>query len=255
MNPPFALTPPVNLQDDLRNTELWHEGRLILFNKALEWTSFDLVGKTKISLRDGLGIKKIKLGHAGTLDPKATGLMILLTGKYTKMADYIHTFDKTYEAVFYLGATTPCFDTERPVDMTYPVDHITDASIHQAAAAFVGKITQLPPIFSAVKIDGKTAYKSAHKGKDVVTRPREVTVHDFIIRKIQMPLVQVTIRCSTGTYIRSIANDLGKALGSGSYLAALQRTAIGPYTLDQAVAIEDFAAKMRSYKANEALVE
>lgn len=255
MNPPFALTPPVNLKDDLSSADRWHEGRMILFDKAIEWTSFDLVGKTKITLRDGLGIKKIKLGHAGTLDPKATGLMILLTGKYTKMADYIHTFDKTYEASFYLGATTPCFDTERPVDQLYPVDHITDELIHQASSKFVGRIVQLPPIFSAVKIDGKTAYKSAHKGKEVVTRPREVTVHDFIIRKIEMPFVHVTIRCSTGTYIRSIASDLGKALDSGGYLASLQRTTIGPYPIDQAISIDDFVVKMRSYKVNEVLIE
>jgi tRNA pseudouridine55 synthase len=251
MNKDVALDAPIRLRDDLSDVTQWHEGRLILLDKPLDWTSFDLVNKSKLALRDGLNIRKIKMGHAGTLDPKATGLMILLSGKYTKMTDYIHSFDKTYEAVIYIGATTPCYDTERPIDARYPMDHITDLAIHEAITKFTGKIIQFPPAFSAVKVDGHTAYKSAHKGVSIITRPREVEVFDFSISRIELPYLYVKIRCSSGTYIRSIAHDLGKELGSGAYLAGLQRTAIGPWKLESGLQIHDFVDKIRSYQLKE----
>ncbi|MEO5581859.1 MAG: tRNA pseudouridine(55) synthase TruB [Saprospiraceae bacterium] len=251
MNNNVSLNAPVHLQDDLSDISQWHEGRLILLDKPLDWTSFDLVNKSKYALRDGLNIRKIKMGHAGTLDPKATGLMILLSGKYTKLTDYIHSFDKTYEASIFLGATTPCFDSERSVDAIYPIDHITIQSIHEAISKFTGKIIQFPPSYSAVKVGGQTAYKSAHKGKPIVTRPREVEVFDFSISRIELPNIYVTIRCSSGTYIRSIAHDLGKALGSGGYLSGLQRTTIGPWRLESGLQIHDFVKKVRSYQVNE----
>lgn len=249
----FSLPQSISLLDDLSSIESWHEGRLILIDKPLDWTSFDLVNKSKISLRDGLGIRKSKIGHAGTLDPKATGLMILLTGKFTKMTDYIHTFDKTYDAVFFIGATTPCYDTERPIDAHYAIDHITNELIYEVSNKFKGKIIQYPPAFSAVKIDGHIAYKAARKGKEVITRAREVEVFDFNIQKIELPFIHIKIRCSSGTYIRSIANDMGKALGSGAYLAALKRTSIGPWSLSNAYSIDDFVNKIRSYQMSEVI--
>ncbi len=244
----FNLSQPVRIEEELWGVDQWHEGRLILIDKPLDWTSFDLVNKCKFSIRHGLQIKTIKIGHAGTLDPKATGLMILLTGKYTKLTDHIHTFDKSYEAVLFLGGTTPCFDTERPIDAYFPTEHITEALIRETSNQFMGHITQVPPIFSAVKIDGKAAYKSAHKGIEVVTKVRQVDIFKLDILKVNLPYVHIAVRCSTGTYIRSLAHDLGKALHSGAYLHSLRRTEIGPWHIDQALDINVFTDKLKSYQ-------
>ncbi len=238
----------LDLSQDISNHDYWHQGRMILIKKEMDWTSFDLVNKCKISLKYGIGLKKIKLGHAGTLDPKASGLMLLLAGKYTKLTDQIHLYNKTYEGSFYLGATTPCYDTERPIDHYFPTEHINELLILNAASQFVGEISQTPPIFSAVKINGKSAYKSAHKGKEIATRPRQITIHSFEITRLDLPFVYFKVICSSGTYIRSLAHDFGKALKSGAYLASLNRTGIGPWNLHQAVSVQQFLEKVNQYR-------
>jgi len=236
-----------NLGEDWSDIESWHAGKILLLDKPLDWTSFDLVGKVKISLKYKLGIKKIKLGHGGTLDPKATGLMILLTGKHTKLTERIHGLDKTYVAELFLGATTPCYDTERPVDQYYPTDHISKELIQKKIEKFTGNIIQYPPIYSAVKIKGRAAYKSAHKGIEIETRPRNQTVYRYEILDFTMPLLKVLIQCSSGTYIRSLAHDLGKELNSGAYLHSLIRTEIGHWNLADALKIDDVLVKMENH--------
>lgn len=236
-----------DLSEDWSDEKSWHSGKILLVDKPLDWTSFDLVGKVKVGLKYKLGIKKIKLGHGGTLDPKATGLMILLTGKYTKLTERIHSLNKTYIAEIFMGATTPCYDTERQVDRYFPTDHITEELILKNIEKFTGDIIQYPPVYSAVKIKGRAAYKSAHKGIEVETRPRNQTVYRFEILDFTMPLLKVLIQCSSGTYIRSLAHDLGKELNSGAYLHSLIRTEIGPWRLSEAMNIDDVLDKMENY--------
>ncbi|MBK6392943.1 MAG: tRNA pseudouridine(55) synthase TruB [Saprospiraceae bacterium] len=238
---------PLKINDDVSDIDQWHEGRLILINKPLDWTSYDLVHKCKLALNYNLGIKKIKIGHAGTLDPKASGLMIILTGKFTKLTDSIHEYAKNYQAQIFLGGTTPCYDSERPIDTYYPIGHITEGLIRETALKFVGKnIKQYPPIFSAVRINGKKAYRSAHKGLEVITRPRFVDIHELTVRDINLPIINMDIKCSSGTYIRSLAYDLGGSVGSGAYLYALSRTQIGPWKLGDAMALDDFVNLLKS---------
>ncbi len=237
---------PVRLGDDITDPAYWEEGRLLLLNKPLTWTSFDLVNKCKLAFRSGLNIKKIKIGHAGTLDPLATGLMLILTGKYTRLTPMIHEMNKTYEATLFLGATTPCYDAERPVDATFPIDHITPDMIRETAARFTGHLVQMPPVFSAVKINGKKAYKSAHRGREVKTRPRFIDIHRLELNQIDLPNIRFTVTCSAGTYIRSLVHDMGKAMDSGAYLSALKRTRIGPWSLDDAMDILAFSEKLNS---------
>lgn len=218
----------------------FEEGQILLFNKPLYWTSFDLVGKVRNIIRKTHKIKKIKVGHAGTLDPLATGLMIVCTGKFTKKIDTFRDLDKEYVATFHAGATTPSFDLETETDATYPTDHITEELIRQKLAEFVGEQKQMPPIYSAKQIDGKRAYEFARKGID-----KELTAVSVYFREIEflsfsMPEIRVRIKCSKGTYIRSFARDLGIALGSGCYLSALERTAIGEYNVSKAFDLEKF---------------
>lgn len=245
----FAWDQITNLQDDWSDIDSWHAGKIILVDKPLDWTSFDVVGKVKVALKYNLGIKKIKLGHGGTLDPKATGLVILLSGKNTKLTDQIHSLQKSYIAKIFLGATTPCYDTERPVDQYYSTDHINIDLITETIKKFKGKIIQYPPIFSAVKINGRSAYKSAHQGKEVETRPRQQEVFLFEIIDFKMPLLKVKITCSSGTYIRSIAHDLGKAMNSGAYLHSLVRTEIGEWKLETAMHVHEVLNKITGYKS------
>ncbi len=239
----------ISIHQDWSDIDSWHEGQVILVDKPLDWTSFDLVNKLKIKLKYCLGIKKIKLGHGGTLDPKATGLMILLSGKCTKLTDQIHTYSKTYIAEIFLGATTPCFDSERPVDYYFPTDHITPELIDTALQKFKGNIVQYPPSFSAVKINGKTAYKSAHKGIQIATRPRQVEIHHLEILDLHMPILKIKVTCSSGTYIRSLANDIGKALDSGAYLHSLIRTEIGKWELSKAFEMDTIMNKLEAYQS------
>lgn len=214
------------------------EGEVILIDKSLDWTSFDVVNKIKFALKKKYG--KIKIGHAGTLDPKATGLLILCTGKKTKEIQQIQDADKTYIGTFFLGATTPCFDTEKDVDQTFDISGITNESIVHNAASFIGEQQQFPPIFSAVKIDGKRAYDLARAGKEVEIKSKSITIKKFDITKIDLPLLDFYVECTKGTYIRSLANDFGLRLNNGAYLYALRRTKIGSYSVDDAVSVDDF---------------
>lgn len=214
----------------------FEKGEVLLFDKPLKWTSFDLVRKVRGLIR----IKKV--GHAGTLDPLATGLMIICTGKMTKQIDTFQAQIKEYTGTFKLGATTPCYDMEQPEDATFPTEHISEQMIREMVNQFTGVISQMPPPHSAVKIDGKRAYELARKGKEVVMKSRDVTIEAFEITGINMPEVSFRIVCSKGTYIRSIAHDFGKALGSGAYLTSLCRTRIGEFRLENAMQLTDFSA-------------
>ena len=214
------------------------EGEVILIDKPLDWTSFDVVNKIKFALKRKFGA--IKIGHAGTLDPKATGLLILCTGKKTKEIQQIQDAEKTYTGTFFLGATTVCFDTEKEVDQTFDISGITNEEIIECATTFVGEQQQFPPIFSAVKIEGKRAYDLARAGKEVAVKAKSITIKKFDITKIELPLIDFYVECTKGTYIRSLANDFGVKLNNGAYLHALRRTKIGNYNVDDAFTLDSF---------------
>jgi tRNA pseudouridine55 synthase len=216
----------------------FEEGRVLLINKPLRWTSFDVIQKIRSLIR----IKKV--GHAGTLDPLATGLLIICTGKFTKKINEYMAREKEYTGTFTLGATTPTYDLEsEPVNFK-PVDHITEKVVKETVLPFTGEIMQVPPAHSAIKIDGKRVYESARLGIEVKIEPRKVTIKEFEITAIEMPVVHFRVVCTTGTYIRSLANDFGQALGCGAYLSRLCRTRIGEFKLDDALTIEEFAASL-----------
>lgn len=209
-------------------------GKIFLIDKPLDWTSFDVVNKIRWNIRKTYNLKKIKVGHAGTLDPKATGLLIVCTGKMTKRIDEIQAESKVYTGTIKLGVTTPTYDTESKEDLTFPVEHITEELIHETTQIFLGEIEQFPPAHSAVKVDGKRLYELARAGKEVELKPRKIQIHDFKITKIDMPFVQFEVHCGKGTYIRSLAHDFGKALKSGGYLTELRRTKIGEFSVEEA---------------------
>lgn len=215
-------------------------GEVILINKELGWTSFDVVNSLRIFLKYELVFKKLKIGHAGTLDPLASGLVILCTGKKTKQIDTFQAQEKEYTGSLFLGKTTPSFDLETQPDQTFPTTHISEPLIRETTKKFTGKIEQVPPIYSAIKIDGKKAYDYARKDQEVKMRIREVEIFEFEITKIEMPEVYFRVKCSKGTYIRSLAHDFGKALGSGAYLSSLCRTAIGEYKNEDALTVGEF---------------
>lgn len=210
------------------------QGEVILIDKPLGWTSFQVVKKLKY-----VGKFK-KIGHAGTLDPLASGLLICCTGKMTKQIESFQSQAKEYTGTLVLGKTTPSGDLETAFDAEYPTEHITDEAIAQAVKTLSGTIQQVPPVFSAVKIDGKRAYKHARKGETPEIKPREVTVSEFEVDTREFPMVHFLIRCSKGTYIRSIVRDFGELLGSGAYLHTLRRTKIGDFDVENALSIEDF---------------
>lgn len=212
------------------------EDRVLLVNKPLRWTSFDVVRKIRYKL------KISKVGHAGTLDPLATGLLILCTGKFTKRIEEFQAQEKEYTGRFVIGQTTPSNDLETEASAPVDISAITGEQIHDAAKKFVGEIDQVPPMHSAIKIDGKRAYKLARKGKEAELKPRQVTISAFEITAVNLPSVSFRVVCSKGTYIRSLARDLGDALGVGAYLAELCRTRIGEFRLEDAVQIEDIGA-------------
>ncbi|MEI6455225.1 MAG: tRNA pseudouridine(55) synthase TruB [bacterium] len=222
----------------------FEQGEVFLINKPYQWTSFDVVGSLRGFLRAKAGIHKIKIGHAGTLDPLATGLLILCTGKFTKQIESYQALEKEYTGTFTLGATTPSFDLETEIDQRFPTDHISKAMILDCACRLTGDFDQSPPVFSAKKIDGKRAYKYARKDIEVVMRPRRVNVSAFEITGIEMPRVHFRIACSKGTYIRSLASEFGKLSGSGAHLSALCRTRIGSYHLRDAFELEDLKKKI-----------
>ena len=223
-------------------------GEILLFDKPLGWTSFDVVNKVRLLIRRHLGIKKIKVGHAGTLDPLATGLLILCTGKFTKKIDSIQTQEKTYTGTIMLGATTPSFDLETEVDKQFPPHHLTDEILSEAAKRFTGTIQQIPPQFSAIKIDGVRAYEKARKHEEVKLKAREVHIFEFELTRIQLPEIDFKIACSKGTYIRSIARDFSRSVGSGGHLTRLVRTRIGKYDLTDSLTINDFEKKLDHIK-------
>ncbi len=217
----------------------FQSGALLLVNKPKGWTSFDVVNKIRHALRKRLGIKKIKVGHSGTLDPMATGLLLICTGKFTKKLHELQGLPKSYTGTFVLGATTPSYDAETEIDQSYPIDHIKPKTIKQLAENFLGDIEQVPPMFSAIKVDGQPLYKKARKGEQVEIMPRRVHIDTFEIKRVELPEVDFKVDCSKGTYIRSLAYDMGLALDSGAYLSALKRTRIGPYKLKDAWKLKD----------------
>ncbi len=213
-------------------------GQLLLVDKPQDWTSFDVVNKIRYRLKKLLGVKKIKVGHAGTLDPMATGLLLICTGKMTKQIDTYQGQPKTYTGTITLGATTPSYDKETPIDATYPTDHISSALMDTARQQFIGDLQQLPPMYSAIKVDGQPLYKKARKGIVVEVKPRPVQIYDFQFGRVALPEVDFSAHCSKGTYIRSLAFDFGKAVESGAYLSRLCRTQIGEYRLEDAWNLE-----------------
>ncbi len=220
------------------------EGQVLLFDKPLNWTSFQLVNKVRWLIRKTYKIKKIKVGHAGTLDPLATGLLIICTGKFTKRIEEFMGQEKEYTGTIVLGATTPSYDLETEIDSTFPTDHLSEELIHKTTAQFTGNIMQQPPVFSALKKDGKRLYEFAREGKEVEIPSREVQVSNFEITRIELPEVDFRISCSKGTYIRSLAHDFGKALNSGGHLSALRRTKIGAFDVDKSISLTDFESKL-----------
>ncbi|MFC7445189.1 tRNA pseudouridine(55) synthase [Mesoflavibacter sp. HG96] len=224
--------------------EDYKNGQVLLIDKPLTWTSFQAVNKLRWEIRQAYNIKKIKVGHAGTLDPLATGLLVICTGKMTKQINVFQGQIKEYTGTFVLGSTTPSFDLETEIDNTYPTDHITEALIHETTKQFIGEIDQYPPVFSAIKKDGKRLYEFARAGEDVEIKPRKVTIQAFEITKIDGLNLDFRVVCSKGTYIRSLANDFGKALNSGAHLSVLRRTKIGDFDVKNALSIEDFIKKL-----------
>lgn len=216
------------------------EGQVILLDKPLTWSSFQAVNKVKWSLKKHLGLKKIKVGHAGTLDPLATGLLIVCTGKFTKRIAELQGMEKEYTGTFYLGATTPSYDLETEVNATFPTEHITEELIRETVKHFLGEIDQKPPVFSAIKKDGKRLYEHARKGEEVEIAARKTTIYEFEITRIALPEVDFRVVCSKGTYIRSLAHDFGIALHSGAHLTALRRTKIGQFSVENAILPADF---------------
>ena len=217
---------------------------MLLINKPLTWTSFDVVGK----IRNTLKPLKLKVGHAGTLDPLATGLLIICTGKLTKKIDEFQAQEKEYTGTFTLGATTPSYDLETEVDEKFPVDHITEEAIHAATVQFYGQIAQFPPPHSAIKMGGERIYLKARRGETVKLKARHIEIKAFEITRIVLPEIDFRVVCSKGTYIRSLAHDFGKALGSGAYLSALCRTRSGSYSVENAFEVADLVNHIRTLK-------
>ncbi len=219
--------------------EDYKQGKVLLIDKPLEWTSFQVVNKLRWHIRKHFKIKKIKVGHAGTLDPLATGLLIICTGKETKNITEYQGQVKEYTGTFAIGATTPSYDLETEVNETFETEHITEELLHKTCKQFVGKILQKPPIFSAIKKDGKRLYELARKGETTEIQSREIEITAFEITKIDLPNVDFRVICSKGTYIRSLAYDYGQALNSGAYLSTLRRTKIGDFSVEDAVSIDE----------------
>lgn len=224
------------------------EGEILCFDKPLRWTSFDVVRKIRWCLCQRLGVKKLKVGHAGTLDPLATGVMVVCTGHATKRIDELQAHVKEYVATLQFGATTPSFDLEKPIDQTYPTEHINEALLREVLSRFLGRIEQVPPAFSACKIDGKRAYDLARKGKEVELKPKVLVIDEIELLDFDQEKMQATIRvvCSKGTYIRALARDIGLALDSGAHLIALRRTRVGNVKVEDCMKVEDFPAWLES---------
>ncbi|GGW55450.1 tRNA pseudouridine synthase B [Winogradskyella epiphytica] len=238
----------------MRTEEDFKSGQVLLIDKPLTWTSFQVVNKLRWAIRQAYGIKKIKVGHAGTLDPLATGLLVICTGKMTKQINTFQGQEKEYTGTFVIGGTTPSFDLETEVDQSFPTEHITDELIHKTTEQFIGKIEQFPPVFSAIKKDGKRLYEFARAGEDVEIKSRQVEITEFEITKINSSTesssahieLEFRVVCSKGTYIRSLAHDFGKALNSGAHLSVLRRTRIGDFKVEDALTPEVFIESLPS---------
>jgi tRNA pseudouridine55 synthase len=230
---------------EITSPETYIEGAVLFMDKPLGWTSFDLVNKVRKSLRNSLGIKKIKVGHAGTLDPLATGLVIICTGKATRQIMQFQDLDKAYEANIGLGATTPSFDLETEPDQEFPWEHITRQAVENQLEAFTGEQEQLPPQFSAKSVDGKRAYEMAREGKEIKLRKQTIHIHRLELLSFDPPEMTIYVECSKGTYIRALARDLGLALGSGAHLTGLRRTRIGPYKVENAIPLDQFLNNLK----------
>ena len=228
----------------MKTKEDFLNGQLILIDKPLEWSSFQAVNAVKWAIRKRYQLKKIKVGHAGTLDPLASGLLLICAGKFTKRIHEFQGMPKEYEGTITLGSSTPSYDLETEVDNVYPINHITHELIHKTKALFLGKIAQKPPVFSALKKDGKRMYEYAREGKELEIKARFVEILEFEILDINLPELRFRIKCSKGTYIRAIAHDFGKALNSGGHLSSLRRTKIGDYNVNKAVTPADFKEMM-----------
>jgi len=228
----------------------FQKGEILLFDKELDWTSFDLVRKLRNFLCRETGIKKLKVGHAGTLDPKATGLMIVCTGKETKNIDLIQAKEKEYIATVRLGATTPSYDLETAENETFPTDHLSEELVLEKLQTFIGENDQIPPLFSAVKVEGKRAYEHARKGSDMVLQPKKITINELELLNFSNSEITLRVVCSKGTYIRALARDLGNELNSGAYLVGLCRTRIGDLKLEDAWSLMDFMDKVKISETN-----
>lgn len=220
------------------------EGYIAVIDKPLEWTSTDVVRKIKYALQHKLGYRKIKIGHAGTLDPLATGVLLICIGKATKMVNALQAEEKEYVAELELGATTPSFDMEHPIDKRYPTDHITRDMIEQALESLTGERLQAPPIYSAKKVEGVRAYEFARAGEEVELKKALINIYEMEILEFEMPRLKIRVRCSKGTYIRSLAQEIGQAVDSGAYLTSLRRTRSGGFTADNGWQLPDFMEKL-----------
>jgi len=224
----------------------FQKGAVILINKPLNWTSFDLVNKIKFKIKHKFRYKKIKVGHAGTLDPLATGLMIVCTGKYTKQIESYQAQVKEYIATIQLGATTPSFDLETEIDQQYPTEQITRELVDECLKAFLGEIKQRPPDFSAIKVNGKRAYELARKGEEVQIKEKILVIDEIEVLQFEENILKIRVVCSKGTYIRALARDIGRALKSGGHLIGLKRTRIGEFCTENAIEIEGFVNKIEN---------
>lgn len=230
----------------MKTAEDFQNGQVLLIDKPLHWTSFQAVNKMKWALKSKLGLKKIKIGHAGTLDPLATGLLLVCTGKFTKKITELQGQAKEYTGTFFIGATTPSYDLETEIDQTFPTAHIDEALIHETVKQFLGEIDQKPPIFSAIKKDGIRLYEHARAGETVEIASRKTTIHEFEITRIALPEIDFRVVCSKGTYIRSLAYDFGRVMNSGSHLTVLRRTKIGDYDVTEAIDVTLFEQSLTS---------
>ena len=230
---------------DFSKPETYLEGCVLFIDKPLNWTSFDVVNKIRWTLKTQLGIKKIKVGHAGTLDPLASGLVIVCTGKATKQIMQYQDLDKAYDAQIRLGATTPSFDLETEVDQNFPWEHITREMVDEALLKFTGEQLQMPPIYSAKSVDGKRAYDMARKGKSIELRRQLITISNLELQSMYLPELSVHVECGKGTYIRALARDLGEELKSGGHLSGLRRTRIGPHKVSDAISLDQFKENLK----------
>lgn len=224
------------------------DGQVVLIDKPLEWSSFQVVNKVRWLLRKQFGLKKLKVGHAGTLDPLATGLLILCVGKFTKRIETFQAQDKEYTGTIFLGATTPSYDAETEIDQTFPTNHIDKNLIENTLPKFIGTIQQQPPVFSALKKDGKRLYEYARKGEEIEIPSREIRIDVFEITRVELPEIDFRVVCGKGTYIRSLAHDFGKALNSGGYLTSLRRTKIGNFDVENSKSIEEIEEYIKGLK-------